>query len=186
MNRRRHANTVPVAALVRWVVAAFFLCTAGLCYVYFKNQMQTTGDEIRNLEGELAALRTEDDTERAQIDRLSSHSYLQRRLAEGFIQLTPITDDRIVRIHRGRPRAGGARPASADGTRRTAACLQPDRCPMNRSAKVRALIACCALALCFTGFSARLVHLQVTMHESTRRWPRRSTSTSRSSTRGAG
>jgi cell division protein FtsI (penicillin-binding protein 3)/stage V sporulation protein D (sporulation-specific penicillin-binding protein) len=36
---------------------------------------------------------------------------------------------------------------------------------MMRSAKVRALIACCALALVFTGFSARLVHLQVTMHE---------------------
>jgi hypothetical protein len=99
MNRRRHANLVPVAALVRWVVAGFFLCTAGLCYVYFKNQMQTTGDEIRNLEGQLSTLMTQDDTERAQIDRLSSHSYLERRLAEGFIQLTPITDDRIVRIH---------------------------------------------------------------------------------------
>jgi len=36
---------------------------------------------------------------------------------------------------------------------------------MTRSAKVRALIVCCALALCFTGFSARLVHLQLTMHD---------------------
>jgi len=36
---------------------------------------------------------------------------------------------------------------------------------MTSSAKVRALMACCALALCFTGFSARLVHLQVTMHD---------------------
>jgi hypothetical protein len=107
MNRRRHANSVPVAALVRWVVAAFFLCTAGLCYVYFKNQMQTTGTEIRNLEAELSTLRAEDDTERAQIDRLSSHSYLERRLAEGFIQLMPITDDRIVRLH-----PAGANPAT--------------------------------------------------------------------------
>ena len=32
-------------------------------------------------------------------------------------------------------------------------------------AKVRALIVCCALALCFTGFSTRLVHLQVTKHD---------------------
>jgi hypothetical protein len=99
MNRRRHTNTVPVAALVRWVVVAFFLCTVGLCYVYFKNEMQTRGTEIRNLESELSALRAQDDTERAQIDKLSSHSYLERRLAEGFIQLTPITDDRIVRVH---------------------------------------------------------------------------------------
>ena len=99
MNRRRHANAVPVAALVRWVVVAFFICTAGLCYVYYKNQMQTTGTEIRNLESDLAALRSQDDTERAQIDKLSSHSYLERRLAEGFIQLTPITEESIVRVH---------------------------------------------------------------------------------------
>jgi len=99
MNRRRHANIVPVAALARWVVVAFFLGSAGLGYVYFKNQMQATGNDIRNLEAQLNGLMTKDDTVRAQIDRLSSHSYLQRRLAEGFIQLTPIRDDRIVRVH---------------------------------------------------------------------------------------
>jgi hypothetical protein len=114
-NRRRHPNIVPVAALVRWVVAAFFLCTAGLCYVYFKNQMQTTGTEIRDLEGQLSALRTQDDIARAQIDRLSSHSYLERRLAEGFIQLTPITDDRIVRIHLTAGQTSGTPAASAEG-----------------------------------------------------------------------
>jgi len=36
---------------------------------------------------------------------------------------------------------------------------------MTYCAKVRALIACCGLALCFTGFSARLVHLQVAEHD---------------------
>jgi len=99
MNRRKHANDVPVAALVRWVVAAFFLGTAGLSYVYFKNQMHTSGNEIRNLESQFNSLITQDDAVRAQIDRLSAHGYLQRRLAEGFIQLTPIRDDRIVRLH---------------------------------------------------------------------------------------
>jgi hypothetical protein len=99
MNRRRHGNLVPVAALFKWVVVAFFLCTAGLCYVYFKNQMQSTGNDIRNLETRLNELRMDDDRERAQIDRLSSQSYLERRLQEGFIQLTPITDDHIVRLH---------------------------------------------------------------------------------------
>ena len=113
MNHRRHANRVPVAALVKWVVVAFFLCTAGLSYVYFKNQMQTTGSEILSLESQLNTLRTQDDTERAQIARLSSHSYLERRLAEGFIQLTPITEDHIVRIHPGTGRAAAT--ADADG-----------------------------------------------------------------------
>jgi len=99
MNRRRHGNIVPVAALIRWVVAAFFVGSAGLGYVYVKNQMQTTGNDIRNLEAQLDALNTQDECARAQIARLSSHAYLERRLAEGFIQLTPITDDRIVRLH---------------------------------------------------------------------------------------
>ena len=35
---------------------------------------------------------------------------------------------------------------------------------MIRAANTRAFIACCGLACCFTAFSARLVHLQVTMH----------------------
>ncbi|HEX4085107.1 MAG TPA: hypothetical protein VHY22_09365 [Chthoniobacteraceae bacterium] len=99
MNRRRHTNTVPVAGLVRWVVVAFFLGAAGLSYVYFKNQMQTTGNEISALENQLNSLKTQDESVRAQIARLSSHGYLERRLAEGFIKLTPITDDHIVRVH---------------------------------------------------------------------------------------
>jgi hypothetical protein len=118
MNRHRHANRVPVAALIRWVVVAFFLCTAGLCYVYFKNQQQTTGNEIRTLEAQLNALATQDDIVRAQIDKLSSHGYLERRLAEGFIQLTPITDDHIVRVHLPGSQAASARSTdSADDLR---------------------------------------------------------------------
>jgi hypothetical protein len=108
MNRRRHANAVPVASLIRWVVVAFFLGTAGLSYVYFKNQLQTSGNDIRNLETQLNSLQTQDEAVRAQIDRLSAHGYLERRLAEGFIQLVPIRDDRIVRLH-----APGSRAASA-------------------------------------------------------------------------
>ncbi len=36
---------------------------------------------------------------------------------------------------------------------------------MIRATNRRAFIACCGLATCFTAFSARLVHLQVTMHD---------------------
>ena len=36
---------------------------------------------------------------------------------------------------------------------------------MTSSARVRALVACCALAMCFTGFSARLIYLQVAKHD---------------------
>jgi hypothetical protein len=108
-------NMVPVAALGRWVVVGFFLGAAGLSYVYFKNGMQTTGTEIRNMESQLATLQTEDDIERAQIDRLTSQAYLEKRLAEGFIKLTPITDDRIERIHLPGSRPGAATAATDGG-----------------------------------------------------------------------
>ena len=36
---------------------------------------------------------------------------------------------------------------------------------MIRSTRARAVFACCGLACCFTGFSWRLVHLQVTQHD---------------------
>jgi hypothetical protein len=105
-------NIVPIAGLVRWGVAAFFLCAAGLSYVYVKNQMQTTGAHIRDLEQTLSTLTMQDDTERAQIAGLTSQPYLERRLAEGFIQLVPITEDRIVRIHL---TAGRTQPAEDTG-----------------------------------------------------------------------
>jgi len=98
-NRRKHANTVPVAGILRWTVVALFVLIAGLGYVYFKNQQHATGNEIKNLERQLADLTTQNDIVRAKISQLSSRSYLQKRLADGFIHMTPITDDRIVRLN---------------------------------------------------------------------------------------
>ncbi len=111
-NYHRHNNTVPVAALTRWVIVAFFLGAAGLSYVYFKNQLHASGDEIRNLERQLAEFETQNDVVRAKISQLSSRGYLQKRLAEGFIHMTPITDDRIVRINTTPARANELRRVS--------------------------------------------------------------------------
>ena len=97
-NYHRHPNAVPVAALARWILVAFFLGAVGLSYVYFKNQLHAAGDEIRNLERESEALVEQDTAVRLQISTLSSRPYLQKRLAEGFIHLKPITDTSIVRM----------------------------------------------------------------------------------------
>jgi hypothetical protein len=102
-NRRKHANTVPIAGIVRWVVVALFIAIAGLSYVYFKNQQHTTGSEIKNLERQLADLTMQNDVVRAKISQLSSRSFLQKRLADGFIHMTPITDDRIMRLNTAPP-----------------------------------------------------------------------------------
>ena len=98
MNRRRHANAVPVAGIAKWMIVVGFLGAAGLSYVNFKNQMHASGNEIKALEHQLSELATQNDVVRAKISQLSSRSYLQRRLTDGFIRMTPITDDRIVRI----------------------------------------------------------------------------------------
>ncbi len=97
-NRFKNANAVPVAALTRWLIVALFLGSAGLSYVYLKNQMHVTGDEIRRLEHQLGDLETQSDVVNGKISQLAARGYLQKRRAEGFIHLTPITDDRIVRI----------------------------------------------------------------------------------------
>lgn len=103
MNRRRHTNAVPVAGIVKWMIVFGFLGVAGLSYVHFRNQMHASGNEIKALERQLTELTTQNDVVRAKISQLSSRSYLQRRLSEGFIRMTPITDDRIVRINAPRP-----------------------------------------------------------------------------------
>lgn len=110
-NRRRHANTVPVAGIVRWVVFGGFVAVTALSYVRVKNQQHATGSQIKNLESQLADLSLQNEVVRAKISQLSSRSYLQKRLADGFIRMTPITDDRIVRLNTAPP---VRRTASAD------------------------------------------------------------------------
>ena len=98
LNRRRHANALPIASIATWVLVCIFLGGAGLGYVYLKNQIHTTGSKIKALERELAELNTQDEVTRSKIASLSSRSALQRRLNEGFIKLIPISDDRLVRV----------------------------------------------------------------------------------------
>lgn len=98
MNRRRTINAVPVISVAIWIVVAAFLGTAGLYYVYGKNQLQFTGMTIKRLERERDELLTQNEFVRSRIAWLSSRTELERRRAEGFITLIPITDDRIVRV----------------------------------------------------------------------------------------
>jgi cell division protein FtsL len=97
-NRRRHANSLRVSALAAWLVVAFFLTVAGVSYVYLKNQRHTVGKETTRLEREIKELKTRNEVLAVQISTLSSRVALERRIAEGFIKMEPITDDRIVRV----------------------------------------------------------------------------------------
>ena len=98
LNRRRHANAVPLASIATWMVVALFFGTTGVYYVYCKNRLHTTGALINKLERERNELRTNNEVMRARINLLSSRAELHRLYISGAIKLVPITPDRIVRL----------------------------------------------------------------------------------------
>jgi cell division protein FtsB len=96
-NRKKQSNTIQLGALAPVVVLIAFIGFFALSFVFLKIQLHTTGRQIKGLEQELAGLKTQNDVLRAQVASLSSRNTLQRRLATGFIKMTPISSDRIVR-----------------------------------------------------------------------------------------
>src|SRR6267378_6448302 len=97
-SRRRNCNTVNAASLARWIVLTAFLALAGLSYVYLTLQLYHLGERRKAIENELASLRTQNDVASAQIAALTSRSALQRRLKEGYLRMTPISERNIVRL----------------------------------------------------------------------------------------
>ena len=111
-NRRKHTNSLPAAGLCKWVVYGVFLMMAGLGYVYLSNGINADGDQVRKLEKELGALRTQNEVVRTQIGTLTSRNAIQRRLNEGFIKMVQISDGSIVRLNGGSPAIAALRTIS--------------------------------------------------------------------------
>ena len=97
-NRRRHANAIPVASFLTWALIGIFACGGGLAYVWCKNQLYTTGSEIKTLERELVDLKNKNEVAESKIAQLSSTAKLQERYDSGFIKLVPISNDRITSL----------------------------------------------------------------------------------------
>ena len=97
-SRRQNWNTVNAASLARWIVLTGFLAVTGLCYVYLTLQLYHLGDRKKALETEVANFRMQNEVASAQIAALTSRSALQRRLKEGYLKMTPITEHNIVRL----------------------------------------------------------------------------------------
>src|ERR1700761_3063154 len=96
VNRRRHANAIPIASFATWALVGLFACAGGLGYVWCKNQLYTTGTEIKTLERDLADLKTRNEAALTKIAQLSSTAKLQERFVNGFIKLVPISNDHIT------------------------------------------------------------------------------------------
>ena len=97
-SRRRNCNTVNAASLARWIVMTAFLALAGLAYVYLTLQLYHLGERRKAVENELVKLRRENDVAAGQIAALTSRTALQRRLKEGYLQMIPISESKIVRL----------------------------------------------------------------------------------------
>ena len=117
-NRRRHANAIPIASFATWALIGIFACAGGLGYVWCKNQLYTTGSEIKSLEKELAELQNKNEVALSKIAQLSSTAKLQERYNSGFIKLVPITNDHIAVMSNGvpTPKEGELRPVSNERT----------------------------------------------------------------------
>lgn len=113
-NRRRHANAIPIASFVTWALIGIFACGGGLAYVWCKNQLYTTGSEIKSLERELVDLKNKNEVAESKIAQLSSTAKLQERYNTGFIKLVPITNDHITVLSNSTtaPNTGELRPVS--------------------------------------------------------------------------
>jgi hypothetical protein len=93
-NRRRNANAVPLASIAAWILVCLFIGTAGLGYVWLKNDLHVNGSKIKELETERQALARKFEGVRLNIVTLTSMDRIARRYAEkdklgGLIEIQP-------------------------------------------------------------------------------------------------
>jgi hypothetical protein len=93
---------LPIASLATWILLAGFAASAGLYYVYCKNQLRTRGAMIKSLEKELTDLRNQNEVVRARIAMLSSPSALKTRRDQdkNFLAgYSEVVRDRLVLVN---------------------------------------------------------------------------------------
>jgi len=104
-NRRRNANTVPLAMMASWIIVCLALGVAGLGYVWMKNQLHTSSRTIKTLERELASLSKLNEAARWRIVESSSMGELGKRFNDRnkFNGLMPIPQGKPLFVGRAQP-----------------------------------------------------------------------------------
>jgi hypothetical protein len=98
MRRMHRDNALPLGPLARWLCVVFFFGLLGLCYVHMKHKLKVDGDRCRELEHAVADLDEKLKVAGNEIMRLTSRPTLERRRAEGLIEMIPVPDSRLVRL----------------------------------------------------------------------------------------
>jgi cell division protein FtsB len=110
--RRAPAPSIRIASLCKVIISAVFIASAGISYVYLKNQLKLSGDKQIDLERQLAEVRKENEATQLQIDNLTSLAALKKRLAQNSFGLVPITTDAVVRLNQDEPNGDDLRVVS--------------------------------------------------------------------------
>ena len=106
-NRRRHANAIPITSFATWALIGLFACSAGLGYVWYKNELYVTGTKIKKLETELTQLRSRNEVARVNIAKNISTRKLQERFDSGIIKMIHIERvDQVVNVTEKPPAPG--------------------------------------------------------------------------------
>src|SRR5258708_9257710 len=102
-NRRAPAPSIRIASLCKVIIAAVFIASAGISYVYLKNQLKLSGDKQIELERQLAEVRKDNDRIQLQIDSLTSLAAINRNLPQNSFGLVPLTIDHVDRLNQADP-----------------------------------------------------------------------------------
>jgi len=114
-NRRRHANALPLASMMMWLLVCAFVGAAGLGYVSLKNQLHSNGREIKRFESELDSLVSRVRNSQERIKELSAQTKIEEmwkrdgsRLG-GLRKIVPT--DHVVFVNRPIPQPMDADPS---------------------------------------------------------------------------
>jgi hypothetical protein len=107
------SNPLEAVKILKFLSLAFLIGLIGLAYVFLKNQQFVLAEEIRQTERAIRLVQSRNEVLLASVTELSSRPMLQKRMADGFIQVVSIPVDKIARLT---PPA----PASETGVLRTA------------------------------------------------------------------
>jgi hypothetical protein len=108
VNRRRHANALPLASMLTWLLVCAFVGAAGLGYVSLKNQLHVNASEIKRLEGELDSMVSRVRNSQERIKELSAQTNVEEAWKRdgsklgGLRKIVPT--DRVVFVGRPIPR----------------------------------------------------------------------------------
>ena len=117
-NKRRHAQAVPLAAILIGVAVAVCVAVFAIKALTVKYQLIQGGDKLKQLERELASVNVKNESLQTQKDLLISPPSLAKALEKGVIKLVKIDDKYVVPV---------GRQAKAQVAKLAAAALEDER-----------------------------------------------------------